>query len=97
MTEEIQHSICTVMAKPTHIVLNGKLGNLVFYEFRGVPCTRTLPSKVRQTKATKKSARLFGRATSLSAALRGGLGNFLPQDKGRRIMCTGSMSPCFSG
>jgi hypothetical protein len=44
-----------------------------------------MPSKVRQTKATKASARLFGMAASMSAALRQGLKSILPDDKGQQL------------
>lgn len=74
------------MAKTGAIPLKGKISNLVFYEFRGIPCVRTTPSKVRQTKATKASAKIFGMAVSMSASLRWGLKSFLPVDKGRKIM-----------
>ncbi|HVY76775.1 MAG TPA: hypothetical protein VG890_18235 [Puia sp.] len=74
------------MAKTGAIPLKGKISNLIFYEFWGIPCVRTTPSKVRQTKSTKANAKLFGVAVSMSAALREGLVSFLPEDKGRKIM-----------
>jgi len=67
------------MAKPTQIFLSGKIENLIYYEFRGKPCARTVPTRVRQSKATKASAKLFGMAVSMSAALRQGLGTVLPR------------------
>jgi len=66
------------MAKPTQIFLSGKIDNLIFYDFKGKPCVRKAPIKVRQSKATKASAKLFGLATSMSAALRQGLATILP-------------------
>lgn len=74
------------MAKPTRIFLSGKIDNLIFYEFQGKPCARKAPVKVRQTKATRESAKLFGIAVSMSAALRQSLSTILPVSKARKNM-----------
>jgi hypothetical protein len=71
------------MARFTKIFATGKIGPVIFYEYRGKPVARSMPLRVRQTKATKESAKLFGRASSLSARLRSGLHDVLidPMDK----------------
>jgi hypothetical protein len=74
------------MAKPTRIILSGKIENLIFYEFRGKPCVRKAPTKVRQTKATKASAKLFGMAVSMSAELRKALAKILPAKAKHKYM-----------
>src|SRR5687768_17723317 len=50
--------------------VKGTVGQIIFYEFRGKPVLRTKPSKVRQTKATKASAKEFGRAVRYSKEIR---------------------------
>lgn len=75
-----------IMAKPTRIFLSGKIENLIFYEFQGKPCVRKAPIKVRQTRATKASAKLFGMAVSMSASLRAGLAKVLPPKTRRKNM-----------
>jgi len=74
------------MSKPTQIFLSGKVDKLIFYEFDGKPCSRRMPEKVRQTKATKGSAKLFGMAVSMSAVLRKDLANILPGKAIRKNM-----------
>jgi hypothetical protein len=51
----------------------GKVGPLIFYEYRGQMCCRTAPGSIRQTAATKKSASQFGLAASASRCLRDSL------------------------
>jgi hypothetical protein len=74
------------MARQKKIFISGKIANLIFYEFRGKECVRTMPKKVRQTKATKASALQFGKAARISRGLREGLMQVLPNVKDRRLM-----------
>lgn len=52
------------------MVATGKVGKLIFYEYRGQMCCRRTPGSVRQTAATKKSASQFGLAVKASRYLR---------------------------
>ncbi len=61
------------MARQHTIFVSGKLENIIFYNFRGTPCARTMPVRVRQTKATKNSAALFGLAARTGRLIREGL------------------------
>ena len=49
------------------------MANLIFYNYRGKPAVRTMPKKVKQSRATKDSAKLFGRAARLARSIREGL------------------------
>lgn len=74
------------MAKLTKIFVSGSIGNVTFYEFRGKPCAKIKPSRVRQTDATKESAKLFGKACAMSAVLRSRLNKMLPDPKDKKMM-----------
>ncbi len=74
------------MARQKTIILSGRVANLVFYEYKGIPCARTVPEKVRQTKATKASAREFGLITRISKDLRASLHGFVPNSKNLAFM-----------
>lgn len=74
------------MARITKVFTSGKIGPVISYEFRGKPCVRAKPQRVRQTKATKASAKLFGKASRLSRLLRGGLKPVLPDPQEKDMM-----------
>jgi hypothetical protein len=74
------------MARQKTNNLSGKVANVIFYEFRGIPCARSSPVKVRQTKATKASAEQFGKAVSIASMLRSGLHTLLPDVKDKDMM-----------
>ena len=74
------------MALQHKTFVTGSLGNIIFYEFRGKPCARARPTKVRQTKATKAVAGLFGKAARYSKILRRGLKETLPFPKDKPMM-----------
>lgn len=63
------------MARITITPLHGRLSNVIVYEYRGTPCMRAKPIRVRQTKATKESAKVFGRSAVIAKWLRYGLQN----------------------
>jgi hypothetical protein len=73
------------MARITKVFASGTIGPVISYEYRGKPCLRIKPIRVRQTKATKASAQLFGQAARLSRLLREGLNAVLP-DPGEKDM-----------
>ena len=74
------------MARQKRIILSGRIANLIFYEYKGIPCARTVPEKVRQTKATKASALQFGLITRISKDLRASLYGFVPNSKDLAFM-----------
>lgn len=69
-----------------HKLFAGKVGAVVLYERLGTPCMRSLADRVRQSKATKKAASLFGKAAGISRVLREGLTKILPDYKNRQVM-----------
>jgi len=74
------------MARQKKVILSGRIANVIFYEFRGKPCARATPARVKQTKATKASARQFGKASCMSRLLRSGLDSVLPDPKDKPMM-----------
>jgi len=74
------------MAKQDGAYTNGRIGNLIYYKWRGIPCVRSVPDRVKQTKATKQSAKHFGRAVQLSRCLRAYLSPCLPDHKSKPVM-----------
>src|SRR6185312_3286516 len=58
------------MGKQTNIRLRGTVENIIYYQWKGIHCIRTVPARVRQTTNTKKEASNFGSAVKTSAAAR---------------------------
>ncbi len=52
------------------VQLTGRINNLVFYKLGDRYCVRSVPQKVRQTKATKARGKQFGIAARAGKALR---------------------------
>jgi hypothetical protein len=73
------------MGRQSQNSFKGAVGNVIYYEFRGIPCVRARPGSIKQTKNTKESAKRFGMASSMAASLRYGLESFTPIDKKREI------------
>ena len=71
------------MAKITKIFISGKIANLISYERNGTPCVRTMPEEVKQTKATIRSAKNFGKAVKIAKFMRWDLESVIPPVKGR--------------
>jgi len=71
------------MAKITAVHLSGKIGKLVCFERNGKPISRIQADDVKQTKATKKAAKVFGKAVRVAKFLRQGLAPALPRIGGR--------------
>jgi hypothetical protein len=76
------------MAKQDGAFANGRIGNVIFYRWKGIACARSIPTRVKQTKATRQSAKDFGRAVQLSRHLRGYLSPCLPNYKSKEVMHT---------
>lgn len=74
------------MARQKTTILTGKVANLIYYEFRGKPCCRSMPDKVKQTKATKQAAKDFGKAVRLSKLFRKRLTAVLPDPVDKPMM-----------
>lgn len=62
------------MGRAKHVLATGKVGNLIFYEYRGQMCCRSAPGSIRQTKGMKKSASQFGLAAQTSSYIRSSIG-----------------------
>jgi hypothetical protein len=73
------------MAKHTNTHPSGRLSNTIYYILNGQLCSRSMPGKVRQTKATKESAKAFGKAVQVAKMLRWGLKAFLADNEDRRV------------
>src|SRR5688500_15980248 len=59
------------MATQTGIIrLRGKVGELVYYERNDKDVARSLPVSVKQTEATKKASKDFGKSSSATALIR---------------------------
>lgn len=67
-------------------LVSGQIGNVVFYVVNGVGYARAAAAKVKQTKATKKSAQLFGKSKRLGSILRGDITGVLPGLSNRQVM-----------
>jgi len=74
------------MAKQTKLRFSGSTDAATYYERLGEFYIRSRPKKVRQTKATKKSAGNFGLANRLSGKLREGLKPAIPNPTDRQLM-----------
>jgi hypothetical protein len=62
------------MGRAKHVLATGKVGNIIFYEYRGQMCCRSAPGSIRQTKGMKKSASRFGLAAQTSSYIRSAIG-----------------------
>lgn len=74
----------TAMGKKNR--LSFTVNNIIFYECQAELRSRSKPDKVRQTKATKRSAGQFGEAVFISKCLRDGLHPLLHGQKQHKIM-----------
>ena len=75
------------MGKQRNIRIRGKKGKLIFYIVNGEGRVRSAPKKVKRSAATKISAKDFGKAVRISAAVRDGLVPLLlPLSKGRGLI-----------
>jgi hypothetical protein len=58
------------MAKKTNDIIQGSIGRVIHYEWKGKQCMRSMPRKFKQTKASVKSGLNFGKASSISREIR---------------------------
>lgn len=66
------------MASQKQLQITGKIGNVIFYKRGDNYYARSVPVKVKQTKATKKCSTLFGKASAAGKCLRQQLLQCLP-------------------
>jgi len=74
------------MAKQHLFLGNGRIGNVIFYQWKGINCARIATGRVKQSMATKQSAKHFGKAVQLSRSLRMALWPALPNYRNQQIM-----------
>ena len=69
-----------------NIKLRCTVENIIYYQWKGIDCIRTVPAQVRQTKATKKSATNFGVAVKSSAVVRSLFRKLMPVEPPARTL-----------
>ena len=69
----------------TQAGLVGKIGNMIHYRMGNKYYSRSVPKKFTQTKATKEKAVIFGKASSVGAQVRAGLGSVIPNPSDRKM------------
>jgi len=74
------------MGIQTNIKLRGTVENVIYYQWNGIHCMRSVPQKVRQTRNTKKAASVFGMAVRNAAAMRAMLRPVLPDPASRPMI-----------
>lgn len=73
------------MGKQGNIKLRGRVQNVIYYQWNGIHCMRTVPARVRQTDNTKAAASTFGLAVKSAAVLRSLLKPVLPDPTNNAI------------
>jgi len=73
------------MAKLTPMGFTGRIGNVIHYRMGEKFYARVAPGKFKQTKATKKRAGEFGRASTIGSAVRGLLYEAIPDPADRKM------------
>ncbi|MFI5193162.1 MAG: hypothetical protein ACHQD7_03875 [Chitinophagales bacterium] len=73
------------MAVQSGMGFTGRAGNLIYYEMRGKYYVRSVPARVRQTKATKVRASQFGRAAAIGKAIREQLSSVISNPKNNKM------------
>jgi len=58
------------MPSQINVQITGRIQNIVFYKMGDKYYARTIPARVKQTKATKKRANEFGKASRTGKSLR---------------------------
>jgi hypothetical protein len=74
------------MARQHGIAARGRIGNIIFYQWKGTGYAKGAPHRVRQSMRTRQSAKDFGHAVQLSKYLRVMLRYAFPNHKSRQIM-----------
>jgi hypothetical protein len=73
------------MGKQGDIKLRGTVDNVIYYQWNGIHCMRTVPKRVRRSDSTKIAAVKFGLAVKSAAALRAMLKPVLPDPTNNAI------------
>ena len=73
------------MASQAPMGLVGRVGELIHYQMGGKYFTRAAPKKFKQTKATKRRAGEFGRASALASSIRTALEPVIPRPKDKKM------------
>ena len=73
------------MGKQPLMGITGRIGNIIHYKMDDKFYTRAAPRKFKQTKATKKRASEFGRASTMGCAIRGLLIKSIPNPSDRKM------------
>jgi len=58
------------MAKKNNNIVQGTIGTVIHYEWKGKQCMRSMPRKFKRTEASVKSGLNFGKASALSREIR---------------------------
>ncbi len=58
------------MARKSNDIIQGTIGTVIHYEWKGKQCMRSMPRKFERTDASVKSGLNFGKASSLSREIR---------------------------
>lgn len=74
------------MGRVKNLLATGKVGNLVFYEYRGKECVRTAPGTIKQTAGMKKNSSRFGLAARASAYIRDSMGRIFHDEKDKTML-----------
>jgi len=74
------------MARQHGTTMRGRIGNIIFYQWKGTGYAKGAPHRVKQSMRTRQSAKDFGHAVQLSRYLRVSLLYALPNYKSRGIM-----------
>jgi hypothetical protein len=64
---------------------SGRIGNVIHYKMGDKFYSRSAPVKYEQTVASKASARVFGKASSIGALIRKGLSSVIPNSSDRKM------------
>lgn len=74
------------MAKQIGTYFIGRRGPVIGYMWKQIPCLRSVPVNVKQSKATKQSAKKFGRSKTIAKHIRHAVPSLLPDTKDRKMM-----------
>jgi hypothetical protein len=69
----------------TQMGYRGRIGNVIHYKMGNKFYSRSAPVKYEQTDASKASARVFGKASSIGALIRKGLSSVIPNSSDRKM------------
>ena len=66
------------MGTNSYMVTTGRVGPVIFYKRGNTYCSRSMPEKVRQTEATKRRSKEFGKASKMGKSVREMLNPVIP-------------------